>query len=146
MSADDDRKLDDPQRREFIKKLAAITSGAAAGTYLVPKIAMAQAGGGLSPGPVVPQVIVQSLFDYIQTQGSPDAMVLWMTQNMQLSPDTPLFIYDTVRSFTTVGQLNEFVNGSGPMPGLPPGPLAEARMAVASASASASQASKWPWE
>lgn len=149
MSAEDDRKLDDPERREFIKKLTAITSGVVAGSYVSPKIAMAQGGGGVSGGAMVPAVIVQSLFDYIATQGSPDTVVLWLATYGGLSQEAAVFTYDTLRAARTVEELDEFVNGTGPLPGATPDEqvlVDQARAAFAAAAVNAAAKSKWPWE
>lgn len=149
MSADDDRRADDPQRREFIKKLTAITSGVVASSYVSPKIAMAQGGGGLSGGAMIPMVIVQSLFDYIATQQQPDTVVLWLATYGGLSQQTAVFTYDTLRAASTVEELNEFLNGTDPIPGLDPAEqqmVAEARAAFAAAAVNAAAKSKWPWE
>jgi hypothetical protein len=149
MAADDDRKLADADRRAFLKKLSALTSGVVASTYVSPQIAMAQAGGGVSGGAMIPGVIVQSLFNYIATQGSPDTVVLWCVTYGPLSQPTAIFTYDTLRAATTVAALNEFLNGTGPLPGMPPDhqPMVdEARAAFRAAAVRASTKSKWPWE
>jgi hypothetical protein len=155
MTSDDDRNRDDQQRREFLKKLSLITSGVVASTYVSPSIAMATSTAGVSPGGMIPMVVVQSLFNFMQTQGSPDAVVLWCVQQGHMSQETAVFTYDQLRGGSspgtppTVERLNMFVNGYGPMPGVASGDqghLNEARAALRAAAVKATTKSKWPWE
>jgi hypothetical protein len=149
MTSDDDRKPGDAERRDFLKKLSALTAAAVATNYVTPTIAMATSTAGVSPGGMVPMVVVQSLFAFIKTQGSPDAVVLYCVQQGQMSQETAIFTYDQMRAAATVGDLDMFVNGYGPMPGLQPGELPhlnEARAALRAVAVSATAKSKWPWE
>ena len=149
MTSDDDRKLDDAPRREFLKKLTLLTTGAVATTYVTPSIAMATSTAGVSPGGMVPKVVVQSLFNFIQTQGSPDAVVLWCVGEGHMSSGTAVFTYDQMHAAANVDQLNMFVNGYGPMPGVPAAvqpTLNEARAALRAAAVRQTTKSKWPWE
>jgi hypothetical protein len=155
MAIDDDRELGDEQRREFLKKLSLVTSGVVASAYVSPTIAMASSTAGVSPGGTVPLVVIQSLFNFMQTQGSPDAVVLWCVEQGHMSQATAVFTYDQLRGGSTPGspptveRLNMFVNGYGPMPGIAPDDqdhLNEARAALRAAATRASATSKWPWQ
>jgi hypothetical protein len=149
MNQDDDQKLGDEQRREFLKKLGALTAGAVATTYVTPKIAMATSTAGVSPGGMVPMVVIQSLFNFMQTQGSPDKVVLYCVEQEKMSNATAVFTYDQMRAAHDVTTLNMFVNGIGPMPGVSPADkpkLDEARAALRHAAVKAAPKSKWPWE
>jgi len=149
MTSDDDRKLDDEQRREFLKKLSLLTSGVVASTYVAPSIAMATSTAGVSPGGTVPLVVIKSLYNFIQTQGSPDSVVLYCVQQGHMSQETAVFTYDTMRAQTSFVGINNFVNGYGAMPGVAPGNqphLDEARAALRIAATKTIQKSSWPWE
>ena len=147
----DKRSVDDQQRRDFLKKLAAITSGVAATSYVKPEVAFAQDCVGLSPAgrARVPQVIVKSLLAYIAEQDSPDEVVLWLVTKQSLSEQTAIFLYDQVRAAKDFESLNELVNGSESFPGLTPQEdrmLRDSRAAICNAAVTAAEESKWPWE
>jgi len=149
MSSSDDRKLDDEQRRAFLKKLSLITSSVVASTYVAPTIAMATTTAGVSPGGTVPMVVIQSLFNFMKTQGSPDAVVLYCVNQGHMTQETAVFTYDHMRAAITASDLNNFVNGYGPLPGVSPGEqphLDEARAALRAVATKTITKSQWPWE
>ena len=100
--------------------------------------------------PKIPKVVVKSLWQYIQDEGSEDAVVEWLTKHQGLDRGTAEFIYARLNSADSFEEFNAFVNDEGEEPvkltAQEMQMMSAGRAALASASSTSATRSKWPWE
>ena len=99
--------------------------------------------------PKIPKVVVKSLYEYVQEQGSGDAVVEWLVKNQGLDQSTAQFMFEKLQTANSLEEFNAYVNDEEldepvKMSAQEMQMMQAGRAAVATASASAR--SKWPWE
>jgi hypothetical protein len=100
--------------------------------------------------PKIPRVVIKSLWQFIQEDGSSGAVREWLAKNQGLDGNTADFMYGKMKAAKSVDELEAFINGDEDEPTKLSAQemqmMAGGRRAVAAASTSAASKSKWPWQ
>lgn len=99
--------------------------------------------------PKIPKVVVKSLYEYVQEQGSKDAVVEWLVANQGLDRSSAEFMFQKLQTAKSVDEFNAYVNDEEldepvKMSAQEMQMMQAGRAALSKATAAAR--SKWPWE